>query len=272
MRSLLRGAAGKAGYHVEKMGSPAWVRVRDRLTIVHSGLLHAALNGVFSDELDPITGPGLIAEICAGFNASGVPAEWWICRELSPSFMAVELAKHTFVEERLVVGLLGEIRSLQRLPAPDAFEIHRVQSPEQVMKFGQLLCSVSSPPNAHTLAYYASVSDLHRAEAGPMQLFLGYFHGRAVCTASLYMDGDTAYLFDVSTLSAIRGRGFGKAISRAVLDSARDQGIARVGIYSTTHAMATLLAEGFEQVCSFLVFSNRESLSVPVSSGRRARA
>lgn len=260
MLALLDGMAGKAGYYVGRIaaaGGPGFVRgVGRALTIVDSTVPSDSFNCVIVRDLRGLEDEGAreIAGICADFNAAGRPAAWWTCDGLREQFVAPELEKHHFIEDETDVGMLADLASIPQAVVPAGFEIRLVNSAEGVLEFGGLLASLT---DAHTLAYYTAISRLDGLGSGPMRLFLGFFQGRAVGTASLFLDGETGHIFDVSTSDALRGRGLGTAMMRAVLEYARDTGARRVGLQASEEGLGVYRRMGFEEVCVFRVYSNK---------------
>ena len=91
---------------------------------------------------------------------------------------------------------------------------------------------------------------------GPMRLFLGYADGVACCTASLFLAAGTGHVFDVSTSSGARGRGYGAAMMHAVLQHARGAGARRAGLEASDEGLGVYRRMGFREVGILRVYSN----------------
>lgn len=254
---LLSGLAGKARHYVARMRPPAWVREVGSITAVNSGLPSDSFNCVISGELAEPEGAPAIHELCSTFNAAGLPAAWWTCDGMRADFIPAALARHHFVEDETDVGMLAELGPSPPSPTPAGFEVRAVGTAQEAREMGRLLSSLSDPPDPGTMAYYAAVSELGVSAEGPMRLFLGYADGRPVSTASLYLDGGVGHVFDVSTPDALRGRGYGTAMMRAVLENARSAGARRAGLHASQEGIGVYRRTGFVEVGTFRVYSNK---------------
>ncbi|HEY9528499.1 MAG TPA: GNAT family N-acetyltransferase [Anaerolineales bacterium] len=65
-------------------------------------------------------------------------------------------------------------------------------------------------------------ADLDLTESSPLQLILGYLGDEPIATYSIFMDGEMAGLYSLSTLPEARGHGIGTAISVAAADLATE--------------------------------------------------
>lgn len=264
--TLLDGLAGKAGYYVAKMKGPASVRQRGDITVVDSGIASDTFNCVVSRGLDETGDPDAsdtiraIADICSNFNEAELPAAWWTCDGIRPEFVARELARYHFIEDETDVGMLADLESIPPANAPGGFVVRVVSTAQGVLEQGALLAGLAEPADPHTLAYYTNVSELDDLD-GPMRLFVGYLDGQPVSTASLFRDGDTAHVYDVSTSPAARGQGVGTAMMRAVLEHAREAGARRAGLMASDEGIGVYRRMGFKEVCLFRVYSNQRHIA-----------
>jgi ribosomal protein S18 acetylase RimI-like enzyme len=260
MLILLNGLAGKTKHYVAKMKSPAWVHDVGELTVVNSNIPSDTFNCVISRDLEEPDGPGAIKDVCSIFNSAGLPAAWWTANGIRASFISRELPKYQFVEDETDVGMLAELGSIPLSPDREGFKVQVANSSDDVLEFGRLLASLSDPPDSYTLAYYRIVSELDHLDSR-MLLFLGFAGGRALSTASLFVDGDTGHLFDVSTSREFRGQGFGTAMLAAVLNHARGIGIRHVGTEAAPDGLNIYRSMGFEEVGTFRVYSNKRYIA-----------
>jgi GNAT superfamily N-acetyltransferase len=67
-------------------------------------------------------------------------------------------------------------------------------------------------------------ADLDLTESSSLQLILGYLGDYPVATYSVFMDGEMAGLYSLSTLPEARGHGIGTALSVAAADLATEYG------------------------------------------------
>jgi GNAT superfamily N-acetyltransferase len=103
-------------------------------------------------------------------------------------------------------------------------------------------------------------ADLDLTESSPLQLILGYLGDDPVATYSVFIDGEMAGFYSLSTLPEARGQGIGTAISVAAADLAATYGC----------QMAMLLSEvPSRNICKRLGFvdgfGNMDIYRLPVS-------
>jgi len=109
------------------------------------------------------------------------------------------------------------------LPLPANFDWKLVRTREMLAAWIFIYC--------HARGYAESAdrlfkvfSDLDLTESSPLQLILGYLGDEPIATYSIFMDGEMAGLYSLSTLPEARGHGIGTAISVAAADLATEYG------------------------------------------------
>ena len=89
--------------------------------------------------------------------------------------------------------------------------------------------------------------DLERDGRDDEAIHLVAFHdGKAVGTARLLVEGDTAKIGRVSVLEELRHQGHGTALMQFALDELRRESVAVAKLASQTHAIGFYEALGFE--------------------------
>jgi len=80
-------------------------------------------------------------------------------------------------------------------------------------------------------------------------LFIGSVDGQDLTAAGYSRSGDTAVLWGVATLEALRGRGYGSAVSRAALAHAASRGCDTAALRSGPKSIPVYERMGFRFVC-----------------------
>ena len=116
----------------------------------------------------------------------------------------------------LAVGLEDISRDF---PLPANFAWKTVRTHEMLAAWTYIYC--------HARGYSESAdqllkvfADLDLRESSPLQLILGYLGDDPVATYSVFMDGEVAGFYSLSTIPEARGHGIGSAISLAAADLA----------------------------------------------------
>ncbi len=86
---------------------------------------------------------------------------------------------------------------------------------------------------------------------------VGYANGRAVCCAATLAAADSIGVYSVATLPGEEGKGYGEAVTRyAVATAKRETGLARSILQSTQEGLRLYRRLGYEIVTHFVVYSN----------------
>ncbi|MGV4853634.1 GNAT family N-acetyltransferase, partial [Burkholderia pseudomallei] len=217
---LLDGMIKKNAYLPRRIGGTMRVDEQPGYAIVDSGLPTDTFNLVIG-KAHGQPDAAAIARIAARFNDAGLPAAWWTCRDLTDAAFARALGEAGFVADETSVGMLAELDALPPVAPPPGFGVRQINAQHDVAHFGTLIGALFDPPDAFVDAFYARVAALDFDAAEPLKLFVGELDGRPVSTTALYVDADTAHVFDVSTSAGQRKRGLASAIMHSALVHAR---------------------------------------------------
>jgi GNAT superfamily N-acetyltransferase len=138
-------------------------------------------------------------------------------------------------------------------PAEEAVSVHAAPAPGP--DFEAVFGNLSDDPRvrSHLRRTYLPALRAARSRPGlvPLHLVLRDATGPAAC-ASLYLRGDTAGLYNVSTRADRQRRGLGAAVTAAALRAARARGAARVFLQCPAGGPVEALyaRAGFRTVCA----------------------
>ncbi|WNG17047.1 GNAT family N-acetyltransferase [Cystobacter fuscus] len=256
---LFEGLIGKNTYYPAQLGPPVRVEHTANHAVIDSGHETDTFNLVISKRLGE-EGPALAGRICGEFNARRLPAAWWTCDELREAPFLEALERHGFVEDEADVGMVADLRELPVMNPPAGLEIKLVERPEEVEAFGRIIASLFEPPDVYVMPFYEKVARLGRLAERPLKLFLGFVDGRPVATSSIYLEGEGAHIFDISTLAEHRNRGYGSAITHFSLSFARSLGAKRGALQASADGVGIYRRMGFREVCTFRIYSNKRVL------------
>ena len=95
--------------------------------------------------------------------------------------------------------------------------------------------------------------------------------GVPVATACLFLDGESAGVYNVGTLPEHRGRGIGAAMTRAALQVADEQDYTVTTLLATEKGISLYRALGFEDVGTFGIYGAVPAVTAGKQPSRTAR-
>lgn len=181
-------------------------------------------NGVMTDRDDPVDA-SWVDEVLAPFVAAGTPLLWadLPCRD----DLAEVLAARGMETDRPAAMAID----LERLPALDLPPGAVVRQVDHDPPALEIATSISMRTNGFPDEAVAPmlVAVGRMARRASLRTFLLYADDGPVAASSLLLGADVAGLYNVGTLEAHRGRGYGRAVSIAAMAAGRETG-RRVGV------------------------------------------
>lgn len=116
-------------------------------------------------------------------------------------------------------------------PVPDAFHIKQVEDQEMLDEWAEI--NARGFGSADYSAFHAAYSRHGFGADAQAVHFIGYLGDEPVTSATLLLVGGSASVYNVSTPTELRRRGFGGAITRAALQQARNCGYHWAWIWSS---------------------------------------
>jgi len=173
------------------------------------------------------------------FRSRNRAFRWWVRDGLGSELLAHGL--------RFAYDSPGMTADLTRLPEtvlPPELAIVQVRDRRGMAEWAYVLTTVFERPASEAELWVDAFDTI--GFDGNWDHFVGYVDGAPVATASVLSCGDVAGIYDVGTLTSVRGRGFGSAITRAALDHARDRGATEGALQSSEKGLRVYQSLGFE--------------------------
>jgi len=195
----------------------------------------ALFNSIGRANLGEDAADAAIEGLIARARVKRVPLLWWTSPSSKPADLTRRLEAHGFKHSGELPGMAMEADH----PRPnDAIHIETVRDAEMLK-----IWNAVPDGSAERDAFYAE-------HLGSFRHSIGYVDGRAVATASLFFGGGTAGIYNVYTVPAMRGRGFGAALTRAAVNDACGAGYRRVVLQATRDSAPLYRRLGFVEHCS----------------------
>jgi ribosomal protein S18 acetylase RimI-like enzyme len=194
------------------------------IVLVDSGLPCDTFNIICRARFSTAAARKGIAGALAFFAVTGHPFSWWLAPGYAPDTLPALLEEAGLVAAESELAMAMDLSALQPPPPPPGLEIRRVRSQEDLMAFATVTAGNWVPPDANVPRYYAQARPAFLDTASPQRLYLGLLDGQPVATAELTVSEGAVGLYNISTLSAYRGRRIGTAMTAFPLTEARSAG------------------------------------------------
>ena len=122
-----------------------------------------------------------------------------------------------------------------------------------------MLASIFEPRCEYVERFYSKVSAISIKDRIKLRLFVGYVDDEPVATAAVFFS-DVAGIYDVSTRPDMQKKGYGSAIFYSALKFARESGCKDIVLQASKDGLGIYKRFGFQEVCEFNVWSNKELL------------
>jgi ribosomal protein S18 acetylase RimI-like enzyme len=185
------------------------------------------------------------------YRRRDLPVLWWVAPSSTPPDLGRFLIAHGFKPVGETTGMALDLATLELPAPPETIRIEPTLTTSQLEAFSDTMCrGFELAP-----AIFDAMRDLALAmgygEDGPLINYLAQQNGRNVATASLFIDGDIAGIYNVATLPSARRRGIGSAVTGAALSEAVRRGCRLAVLHSSQQGKGLYHRLGFTTVCYF---------------------
>lgn len=202
--------------------TPQYLRVRTAIPFAYlNAVVCRALPN--DDALD-----ALITATRAAYRSHGVPLTRYITPGTTNPNLAATLERHGLVDHGNACMAL-DLAALPALPTPAGCTLEEVESPGQYREWCWTFVTGFGMPGPMADAATRVLGAMACGPDTPLRRYLVRIDGAPVASATLFVHGQSAGIYNVATLPAARGRGIGAAVTLAALRDGVAMG-ARVGV------------------------------------------
>lgn len=224
---------------------PRYSRVpQDDVVAYFSEVAFPLFNAISGARFGPEETVPRTRQLLASYVDRGLPFLWWLTPSTTSPELEAEL-EAAGMEREAVPGMHVALDAPLRPVLPDGAEITVVDSPPDLRLFlDTMLEAFGMPPElAEEFAALLVGFDDRLVSA------VATLDGRPVATGSAWLDGPTVGLYNIATLTAVRGRGLGHGLTAFLMDLGRERGCTRAVLHSSELGRPVYERLGFVEVC-----------------------
>lgn len=170
----------------------------------------------------------LITATRAEYRSHGVPLTWYVTPSSSTPCLSATLARHGLVDHGNACMAM-DLTGLPALPTPTGCTIEEIESPSQYREWCWTFVTGFGMPGPMAAAATLVLGAMACGPDTPLRRYLVRIDGAPVASATLFVHGQSAGIYNVATLPSARGRGIAAAVTLAALRDGVAMG-ARVGV------------------------------------------
>jgi len=228
------------------------VEERSDLVLVDSGLPSDTFNAVCRAKLGRENAARRIEAAVLHFRRKNLSFSWWVGLLCEPATLDEELKKHGLSFAEKEVGMAADISRLpEPTTIPDGLKIRRVSDERELSDYARVIAANWNPTDEAVSAFYTRVATPALASDCPARFFLGYAQGKPVAARECFLYAGVAGVYNVVTLTTARRRGFGRALTLAALQEAREAGYSTAVLQASDQGESIYTRLGFVECSAF---------------------
>ncbi|QIP14969.1 GNAT family N-acetyltransferase [Spirosoma aureum] len=225
-------------------------------TVVDCGLPSDTFNVIIPKTTKLTSLADLFENRVSEFSRKRFPLALWCWDELFNPELATLLHHYDLVRDETNVAMWLNLDARPIKPLKNSqLLIRSLQSPEEYDQFADVIAELfgDSPEADQIRQYYQLISRVH-VPTQPMHFYLGVYEGKIVTTGTLFLDDESAGIYDIATRPDWRGHGFGSHMFDYLLGEAHRQSARQVVLQASTDGLGIYKRAGFVEVGTVQVF------------------
>ena len=215
--------------------------ITDEIEWVITGVWDNTFNGVVRAQLSQARVNQVINEVTSRFHERDIPHLWFLNVDSRPPNLEQFLLAHGWVRLRQGVGMAIDLAAMaEPFPPPPDLTVERAVDEAGVARWIDLhphYLENDQRDEPRERLYISLGLDGEQ----PLRHYLVRLGGELAGALSLFLGQEAAGIYNVEVAPALRGRGVGTAMTRAVLEEAHRLGY-RVGVVGPTRESHSMYA------------------------------
>lgn len=192
-----------------------------------------------------------ITAALAPFRRRGYTGIWHIGPSTQPENLGKRLEDYGLRLAAREPGMAADLLLLPAHPEPvPRLVIEKIAGLDGLRDWCRINTAAFGLPAETVETTFAVEATLGTSPVPRRQLYLGSLDGEAVACAAVFLDSSVAGLYSVGTLSPVRGRGIGSAITIHALQDAVAMGYRIATLHASSKGESIYSRLGFERYCT----------------------
>jgi ribosomal protein S18 acetylase RimI-like enzyme len=236
----------------------------DDVLILDSSVADDTFNLIALTRFAPEAAARRVAETLEAVRATGRPFSWSVDPFASPQLPSVLEAAG--LKEHGCLPLMCADLTTEVAPEPQPvlgeLEIRRVTTEQEFADYARTIADLWQPPAPGIIDFFGQAAkgilgldQDPQDPKTPFQVFIGYLDGEPVCTAQSALLHGVATFFNIVTAAGFRKRGFGAAMTLAVMRAARGEGYRTAVLQASPMGEPVYRRLGFTRRGQYLEFT-----------------
>lgn len=212
------------------------------------------LNGVVQTNLEGEDLEAGVSQLIEEFQRDRIPSLWHIGelstqREELETLLLQKGLEPLYAKPAMILPLDG-----MNFTRTSGLRLDHIQTQQHVTDWYDVFCENFGICAEDRFFLENANKSMVVTEKDPHQALVGYYGNQPVCVGSVFFSGELAAIYNLSTLPEFREKGFGRDMTLACLEVAKNLGYKVVGLSSTEAGLGLYRGLGFREIGEIKVF------------------
>ena len=217
---------------------------------MNTGIDVADLNWTWNEKPLADNDVRIINQIKKNYKELKLPFWWWVYPCGQSKTTKEILQKEGFNYLEAISCLAVDVRTAPlAIQKSEDIEISFIKAEREQKIWEYISFAGFEMPQETRKQYNKFVASFDLSERSPQKLFLAYWLGKPVATALLFLRGNAAGIYFVTTLAACRNKGIALALILGSMKYAKTAGYKYCVLQSSKEGLDVYLRAGFKEYC-----------------------